>query len=304
MRSPVVPFAFLLLLLLLLPLSAQDAGLRGAAPEPPLIQRLQPPDAAAAERVITVEAVAEVRVVPSRLRLVFGASAIGANLPAASAAARNLVEQTKARLVATGVEAGAVDVDFIAAVPVYAWQVEKQGGRSVLAEHRTGTRVQYDLHVAVADECASHAAIEAATATDGVDLLAVDYWSDDLDGKRVEAQQQALAAAQQKAKLLLSVFAEPPKPINVHESTRVWFPQQLYQTLPRVEDSAESWYERDLPRIAASRPLLVYYRGLFGDIDAGVATLPGRREIEVVSTVRLYFLAPERPAVVVGGVAR
>lgn len=50
-----------------------------------------------------------------------------------------------------------------------------------------------------------------------------------------------------------------------------------------------------MPQIAASRPLLIYYRGLFGDVDAGDPRMPGAREIEVVSTVRLYFEAPHRP---------
>ena len=277
-------------------LPAQSAGLRGAAQEVSQVARLPSPDAAAAERVITIEAVAEVRVPPSQLRLVFAVSATGASASAASVAGRALLADTRGRLQQAGVAAAGLDVDFIAALPVFAWQVEKQSGKDVLAEHRTGTRVQYNLHVAVADEAAALSAIEAATAGDGVDLLAVDYWSDQLAQKQVEAQQKALAAAQQKAKLLLAVFPTPPRPINVHAGTQVLFPQQLYQNLPRAEDSAGSWYSRDeMPRVPASRPLQVYYRGLFGDVDVVEAAMPGKRDIEVVATVRLYFEAPERP---------
>lgn len=84
----------------------------------------------------------------------------------------------------------------------------------------------------------------------------------------------------------------------MHENTRVFYPQQLYQNLARAEDSAAAhWYGRDnLPRVPASRPLQVYYRGLFADIDAMEAAMPGRREIHVVATVRLYYEAPGRPA--------
>lgn len=291
------PTSLLLLMSLLSypSLPAQAAGLRGAAGEAPLVARLPAPDPAAAERVITVEAVAEVRVVPNRLRVVFAASAAGDTATAAAQQGRQLVAATKGKLLAVGITEQDLDVDFIAAVPVYAWSVQQQAGKDVVAENRVGTRVQYNLHVAVADEAGALAAIEAATAGDGVDLLAVDYWSDELTGKQVEAQQRALAAAQQKAKLLLAVFPTPPRPINVHEQTRVLFPQQLYQSLPPAEDSAARWYSRDeLPRVPASRPLHVYYRGLFGDVDVVTSAMPGRREIEVVSTVRLYFEAPDR----------
>jgi uncharacterized protein YggE len=278
------------------PVCAQDAGLRGGTHEAPQVPRLGPPDPASAERVITIEATAEVRVLPSRLRVVFSASALGATVSAASTAGRELVTATKAQLIKTGIAEADLDTDFIAALPVFGWNVEKQNGKDALIEKRTGFRVQYNLHAAVADETGARNAIEAATTGFGVDVVAVDYWSDQLEAKQQEARQKALAAAQQKAKLLLSAFAEPPKLVNVHEQTRVLFPQQLYQTLPRVEDSAGQWYSEDrMPRVPAPRPLQTYYRGLFADVDAVEKVMPGKREIEVVATVRLYYAAPDRP---------
>lgn len=290
MRTPILIFSLCLCATML---PAQASGLRGAAQEAPQIPRLPPPDPGTAERVITVEAVAEVRVRPTRLRLVFAVSAAGESATAASVAGRTLLDETKARLQQSGKALGELDVDFVAAVPIFSWRVEQQNGKDVLAERRSGTRVQYNLHVEVADEAAALVAIEAAMAADGIDLLAVDYWSEDLAQKRVEAREQALATARQKAQLLLSVFPVAPQPINVHEQTQVLFPQQLYQNIARAEDSAANWYSRDeMPRVPASRPLLVYYRGLFGDLDAMEAVMPGKRDIEVVSTVRLYYKAP------------
>ena len=170
-------------------------------------------------------------------------------------------------------------------------------GKDALVERQVSVRVQYNLHVRTADEAAAQRAIEAATSRDGVSLLAVDYWSEQLDQQRIEAQQRALAAAQQKAQRLLAVFREPPRPVNVHESTTTLFPHQLYRSLPNAEDRAASWYSRDeLPRLPASRPLQVYYRGLFADLDDATEAMPGARHIEVVSTVRLYFEAPHRAA--------
>lgn len=277
-------------------LCAQAAGLRGGTSEAPQVPRLGPPDPVASERVITIEATAEVRVVPQRLRVVFAVSASGPTASAASAAGRALLATTKGLMVKAGIAEADLDTDFIAALPVYAWSVGKQNGKDAVLEQRTGFRVQYNLHAAVADENGALTAIEAATTGDGVDVLAVDYWSSDLEQKQLEAQQKALAAAQRKAKLLLAAFPEPPKPVNVHESTHLLFPQQLYHTLPRVEDSASQWYSDDrLPRVPASRPLQTYYRGLFADVNAGEKAMPGKREIEVVSTVRLYFAAPDRP---------
>lgn len=284
---------------LTLPLAAQAGGLRSGTSETPHLQRLGAPEPAVAERLITIEAQAEVRVVPSRLRIVFAVSASGPTASEASAAGRALLAQTKGKLVKAGLVEADLDTDFIAAVPIYGWSVGNQGGKDVLVEKRSGFRVQYNLHAYVADEAGALVAIEAATAGDGIDVIAVDYWSDNLAKKQSEAQQQALKAAQAKAALLLSVFPVTPTPVNVHESTRVLFPQQLYQTLPRVEDSAGNWYSRDeMPRVPASRPIQTYYRGLFEAVDAGSPVMPGKREIEVVSTVRLYYAAPERPLIV------
>ncbi len=275
---------------------AQAAGLRGAAQETSQVERLGPPDPGTSERVITIEAVAEVRVVPSSLRVVFAVSAQGATASMASEAGRALLAEAQKQLTEAGISEQDIDVDFIAAMPVYAWQVEQQNGKDVVAEKRVGMRVQYNLQVSVADEAAALVAIEAASARNDVDLLAVDYWSDELANKQIEAQKKALAAAQEKSKLLLSVFPQPPMMINVSETTQVLFPQQLYQTLPAAESSTGTWYSTgNMPRVPAPRPMLIYYRGLFGNVDAVESIMPGKREIEVVSTVRLYYAAPGRP---------
>lgn len=253
------------LLLLAHSAAAQAAGFRAADAAVTTVTRLTMPGAVEAERLITIEGVAEVRVAPSRLRVVFAISAEGSHTAAASDAVRKRLAETKTALQAVGVAPTDIDTDFIAARPIYGWRVEKQGDRDVLAEVRTGVRVQHNLHVPVADEAAALATIEAVTARDGVELLAV--------------------------------FPEPPMPINVAETTRIFYPHQLYHALSASAETVTTYYSRDeLPRVPAQRPLRVYYRGLFDDIDAPVATMPGKREIEIVSTVRLYYAAPGRPA--------
>ena len=285
-------------------LPAQQGGLRAGTEAAPTVQRLGAPDPAVAERLITIEAVAEVRVVPSRLRVVFAVNAEGTTVPAASTACRTRLDVARDALLGAGIalpptaigNGEMLDTDFIAAVPIYTWGLGKQGDHNAIVETKTGYRAQYNVHVEVKDEAGALRAIEVATAGDGVELLAVDYWSDDLEAHQLQARKKAMVAAKQKADLLLSFFTTTPTPVNVHEETNVIYPQQLYSTIPHVEESAGSWYSRDeLPRVPASRPRQTYYRGLFGTIDSGDSRMPGKRDIEVVSTVRLYYKAPERP---------
>lgn len=170
--------------LLLAPfLHAQDAGRRAGTYEVPLLTRLGPPDAATAERLVTIEAIAEVRVVPDRLRVVFSVDAEGTTVAAASAACRERLAAARTALVDGGVAAvpasgkveDAIDTDFIAALPVYAWGLGKQADHDAVVEKKTGYRAQYNIHVEVKDEATARQAIEIATARDGVELLAVDY---------------------------------------------------------------------------------------------------------------------------------
>ncbi|MEM9704183.1 MAG: SIMPL domain-containing protein, partial [Planctomycetota bacterium] len=234
-------------------------------------------------------------VTPSELRLVFAVSAQGESPADAHRAGRAALAEAQTKLTTAGVAKPRQDVDFIAAFPIYAWSLEELNGKPVLTENRVGTRVQYNLHATVPDEAAALKTVEAVSG-DGVELLAVDYWSDELEAKQIEAQKKALQAAKAKAELLLSVFPQPPTPINVWENTRTIFPKELYERLPDVEDDARTYYDRSVTRIAAPRPLKAYYRGLFEDVDAVESAAPGPREIEVLSTVRLYYAAPERPA--------
>ena len=275
-------------------LVAQAPGLAGGTSFPTLVPRLQAPDAATAERVITIEGVAEVRLPPTRLRVVFGVHATEATASAASVACRKLVDETKARLAAKNIGSADVDIDFIAVVPAYEWKVEETGDQKVAVERRTGARAQYNLHVAVADEAAALVAIEVVTVADGIDLIAVDYWSEEIAAKRAEAMAAALRAAQDKAKVLLAVFPTPPTPINVHEQTTVVQPQQLYEQVSRSDAATQSFWNR-LPHVNAVRPAFVYYRGLHADLDVMSPDLPGRRDLHVVATVRLYYEAPMRP---------
>jgi hypothetical protein len=123
---------------------AQSAGLRGEAQERLHIARLGPPDPMTTERVIAIEAAVAVRVPPTRLRTVFSVSATGENAAAASALGRARLQQARNTL-GTAWVAGDdidIDIDFIAAVPVYAWEIARPGDTEALIERRSGVRMQ------------------------------------------------------------------------------------------------------------------------------------------------------------------
>ena len=112
------------------------------------------------------------------------------------------------------------------------------------------------------------------------DIIAFDYWCRDLDAHKVKAQQKALAEARRKAELLLAVFDEKPKAINVHEATKTSFPQALYRSFENTYSQkyqADAWgRNRNIPRIAAIRPKNYYYAGFSGQVDVQDAAMPIR----------------------------
>lgn len=279
---------------------AQAAGSAGGLAMGQMLSRLAPPEAADAERVITIEGVAEVRVAPTDLRIVLAHAVEAASAAESMRLGREGVAAVKAKLVSQELPAESFDVDFIAVLPVHAWNVEEQSGREVIAERRVAYRVQQNLYVRVPNEESALATIAKALEVDGVEVLAVNYWNAELPAQRQAALEKALAVARRKADLLLEGFAPRPVPINVHESCRILFPQDLYRSFARSQESEHFW-NRELPQIPATRPQNTYYMGLYEDLDAGDPRLPSRREIHVVATVRLYFAAPGREKVVPSG---
>ncbi len=107
------------------------------------------------------------------------------------------------------------------------------------------------------------------------------------------------ATTPNKAELLLgAMFDQPPRPLNVHESTRVVYPRSLYASFESnyAEQLSGRYYSGNLTRILATKPKNTYYRGLQEDADIQGEGLPLRPEISVVSTVRLYYATPRLKA--------
>jgi len=277
---------------------AQSLGSRGGEADPRLAVSAGRPDHHAVENYITVTGTAEVRVKPTRIRVVL---AVNSHDPDPARCQRLNHERRDALVQAlegAGVARDRIHVDFISMLPTYRWQVEAREGRSTAVETLADYRMQTNLHLVVPTESAAQRAIGEAFKLGIADVIAFDHWAEDLDRVKAEARRKAVQAARDKADLLLALFEKKPRPINVDEDTRVIYPAALYASFENTySQSYEAGYGHDVPRIRAWKPKNTYYRGFLDEVDAGGSGLPVGPEISVVSTVRFYYASPFARAV-------
>ena len=162
-------------------------------------------------------------------------------------------------------------------------------------EKNAGYLMQTNLHVAVKNDAEAMKVINVAFDNDVADIIAFDYWSNELDALKVKTRALAVKAAREKSDVLLgALFEEKPAIINVQEATTLHYPESLYESFENTHDERYSsgFLSRDTPVIRTFRPKNTYYRGLYTDGDIQAKDLPMRSEISIVSTVRLYFESP------------
>lgn len=280
------------------PAPVQSAGSRGGVNAPAAVVHAAPlPDHFAVEHYITIQGSAELRVVPTEVRVVLALTSDGATAAECHAHSKERVDALRAALQESDAAVEEFLVDFIALLPRYDWQVEERAGQRLAVERVTGYRLQTNVHLRTLSEAAAQGAVGEALALGITDVLAFDYDAAGLDAKKTEAQALALAEAERKAGLLLAGFATPPKRINVHESTRVVPPVDQYRSFGNDYSAAVTMpYRGELPQVAAARPKNTYYHGSGHATDVRPAGLPMQPEVAVVSAVTLYFAAPDRPA--------
>ncbi|MHC4404682.1 MAG: SIMPL domain-containing protein [Planctomycetota bacterium] len=292
-------WAVLAVLVLLVPRAA-DAQMVGARAGAEWLQ-LGAAEATAAldhraiENYITIEGKVEKRLDPTALRIVLAILVEQPTAPACQSECRKREEELVKALKGPGVDPDAIVVDFISILPVYEWEIEVREGESVAVEKRSGFRMQSNVHVEVATEEKAREALKTAFEIGVSDVIAFDYWNEDVDRCKKEARAEALQVAKEKAELLLgSLFADPPAPLNVHESTRVVYPRSLYHSFENVyaEEIAIPYSEEQIPTLRVARPKNTYYRGLMEEADVVGQGLPLRPQISVVSSVRLYYATP------------
>ena len=258
----------------------------------PALEKLSPE---VAQRYITIDGQAELRVKPTEIRVVLAVTAEGKT----PAECKRLVSESTETLTAAWRELGIsqedIVEDFIAVLPRYEFEIERIRDREVAVEKKVGYLMQSNVHLAVKSDAEAMSAINIAFENGVADIIAFDYWSRDLDQLKVKARAEAVKAAREKADVLLgTLFEKKPRVINLQESTRVCYPESLYESFANSSDAdyQTSYSRRDIPQIRTFRPKNTYYRGLYLDGDVQSKELPMRSEISVVSVVRLYFESP------------
>jgi uncharacterized protein YggE len=275
--------------------SAQMAAARlGVEEYAPDVSELPALDRKTAETFISLDGRAEVRVRPTQVRIVLAATSEGKTAQECQRAIQESIAGLRSRWQKLRIPAESIVEDFIAVLPVHSWSVEKRDDTDVGVEQREGYRMQTNVHVSVPNDEMSTAVLTAAFEQGLTDIIAVDYWSPELDAAKVQAREQALKAARSKADTLFkTLFDKPPTVINVQERTTVRHPESLYDSFENTfQEEVTPAARSNMPFIRAYRPRNTYYRGLKIDTDVESAGLSMQPEISVVSTVRLYFASP------------
>jgi uncharacterized protein YggE len=281
--------------------SAQMAAARlGVEEYAPAVDSLPLLDRKTAETFISLDGRAEVRVRPTQVRIVLAVTSEGKTAQECQRLTQDSIAGLRSRWQEKlGIPAEDIVEDFIAVLPVHSWKMEKRGEAEVGVEERVGFRMQTNIHLSVPNDDMPSRALSAAFEQGIADIIAVDYWSPEIDKAKVEAREQALQAARKKADLLLTtLFDTPPPVINVQERTAVRYPESLYDSFKNsYQEEVTTPARNNVPFIHAYRPRNTYYRGLHSDGDVESAGLSMQPEISVVSTVRLYYASPAaRPA--------
>ncbi|HUG20463.1 MAG TPA: SIMPL domain-containing protein [Planctomycetaceae bacterium] len=249
---------------------------------------------------ITIDGTADMRIEPEGIRLVLAITSEAETADGCQEKNAAQVEAVREAWAGLNIPEENIVDDFINVLPVYEWRLIDRDGQQVRVQQREGYRMQSNLHLSIKTEQEAMAAINLAFKQGVTDIVTFDYWSSKLDEQKVKARAAAIAAAQEKAKALLVVFPDPPKVINIQESTAVFYPHALYRTYENVlEEEVQfnsTW--RDKPAIRAYRPKMTFYQGLQTRSDKRPSSPAMRPEIAVVSTVRIYYQSPADKTVV------
>lgn len=296
MKSILVPCLILAFPGLATDCFAQAAGSRGGTLRSASEDEFKPLEPEEVGRYITFEGKAELRLNPTQIRIVLAVTSEDASSKGCSEKIRKTIGDLRDSLAAIEIGESEISEDFIAILPRYEWKIEDQEDQTVGIESKVGYRMQTNVHVAAPNEKKAMEVLEKAFEAGVTDIIAFDYWTNEIEAGRVLARKKAIQKAQEKADTLLSLFEEKPGIINVQERTRTYFPKGLYESFENAYTS--STYRptrRDIPFIGAHRPKNTYYRGLDIDSDAPATELAMKPEISVVSTVRIYYRSPAAP---------
>ncbi len=247
---------------------------------------------------ITIEGSAVTRLMPEEIRVVMAVISEDETADACQKKVDDRVAKVTQGWRDISIPRDKIDSDFIAVLPRYEWRLVERDGETIRMQKLAGYRMQTNLHVSVSTEAKAMKAIYKAFQSGVTDIITFDYWSPKLDEQKDKVRESAVAAARKKAELLLDVFADTPKVINVREKTTVHFPNTLYQTFQNVlEEQTESWNSRrDKPMIKAFRPKMTFLSTIQGEFDVRPKKVMMKPEIVVTSRVQLIYQSPAEPS--------
>lgn len=246
--------------------------------------------------LIAVSGAAEVSVKPESLRLVFAVTAEGKSSRDCSDKTKETIASIRRSLEAIEIAKADIVEDFIVVLPLYIWNLDKVEGNQVIRESKDGYRMQTNLHVLCDDEKQAMAVIDIAFGVGVTEIVSFDYVHSELDNHKREALKKAVEEAKSKAEILLSVFDEKPRVLNIGNSIKVSYPQSLYKTLaPKPVDQTIIPYAwRNHLKVKAHRPLTTFYAGSQDYADSSPSRPAMNPEISIVATVTLTYSSPAR----------
>lgn len=254
------------------------------------------PNGANYSELIAISGTAEIAVKPESLRLVLAVTSEAPTARECSQAIGAVIANIRNGIGKFGLQERDVVEDFIVVVQQYQWELDKFGKREVVREKPDGFRMQTNLHILCKDEAQALKAIDVAFGEGVSEIVSFDYWHSNLDQVKQDAMKKALAAAKAKSEILLAIFDEKPKILNINSSISLSSPATQYKTLtPRPSDSFILAYDwQKIPRIKAHRPLTTFYAGGQAFSDVTPDHPPMRPEILVQATIKLTYESPVR----------
>ena len=281
--------------------SAQFAGARGGTEQdqtntgPDLSEQTQLSSPEIVQGYIVVDGTAELRVEPTSIRIVLAVISEAESAEGCRAEVDKKILALRTGWLEMGISPNDIVDDFIAVLPRYKFDLEDRQGVNTAVEKKSGYFMQSNLHVSVQNDQQSMAAIRLAFANGVSEIIAFDYWNDQIEVLKKKARLSAVESAQEKSQVLLALFDKRPQLINISEAAKVIYPESLYHSFTNSQD--DNFYSvgnrwQDVAVIRTFRPKNTYYRGYFSNADQMPKTLPMKSEISIVSTVKLYYESP------------
>lgn len=282
--------------------SAQGGGFAGAGAgaaynayqnQPNSYRQLSQPNYG---ELVAVTGAAEISIKPESLRLVFAVTAEGKTSLECSTKTKQSITKIRQQLQRMQIGPDKAVEDFIVVVPLYTWALKKVDDHEHVQEVPKGFRMQTNLHVLCVSEAQAMSVIEAAFQAGVTEIVSFDYFHSQTDLHKREALKKAVEQAKLKAEILLTVFDDKPKVLNISNSIKVSYPESLYKTLtPPVVDQAIIPYKwNNFIKIKAHRPLTTFYAGSRDYSDLSPAKPPMNPEISIVASVTITYGSPAR----------